>query len=233
MAQEKENQALVDPGLNSGSGLDSELLNRRHEKKNGRKESADRAGALKEKKREKQVPSGSPIKSLREMVKGKRAEKNKKEGGSDSDSAAPSSMRKGTSKLLQEAWINLISSWGLTLIWINIHVFLGTVFGNKFFVKLGGEWVDGNEAVQVGKIAAGAAGQKGDKALDKVKKAEQTAGKFEGMGLACLDLGCLLLTIFILANLAFLLGIITNPFGTVIQGAIYVWDAVKQIIFEK
>jgi hypothetical protein len=54
---------------------------------------------------------------------------------------AISAFRAMTSKLLQDAWANLIPSFGLTLIWIDIHFFLNMVFGDKFFCDLGGEWM--------------------------------------------------------------------------------------------
>lgn len=53
--------------------------------------------------------------------------------------AAP--IQQGTSKLLQQAWLTLIDSWGATLIWINIHVFLKWTVGEQFFCKLGREWL--------------------------------------------------------------------------------------------
>ena len=41
---------------------------------------------------------------------------------------------------LQWGWATLIPSWGFSLLWINIHVFLRTVFPN-IFCKLGEEWL--------------------------------------------------------------------------------------------
>lgn len=55
--------------------------------------------------------------------------------------AALAPARKGTSALLKVAWENLIETFGLTLIWIDIHVFLNLVFGDKLFCKLGEEWI--------------------------------------------------------------------------------------------
>lgn len=66
--------------------------------------------------------------------------------------AAP--IQQGTSQLLKMSWLNLIDSFGLTLIYINIHVFLKAVLGEKLFCKLGREWAPaqvraaGNEAVE-------------------------------------------------------------------------------------
>ncbi|MEI6529543.1 MAG: hypothetical protein WCN88_04065 [Candidatus Falkowbacteria bacterium] len=55
--------------------------------------------------------------------------------------AALAPARKGTSALLKAAWENLIETFGLTLIWIDIHVFLNLVLGDKLFCKLGEEWI--------------------------------------------------------------------------------------------
>jgi len=49
--------------------------------------------------------------------------------------------RAGTSRALQWAWKALIPSWGLSSIWLNIHVFLRMVFGEKLFCKFGDEWL--------------------------------------------------------------------------------------------
>lgn len=51
-------------------------------------------------------------------------------------------VRKGTSRLLTQSWINLIDSFGTTLIYIHIHVFLRLTLGTDFFCKLGHEWYD-------------------------------------------------------------------------------------------
>lgn len=54
--------------------------------------------------------------------------------------AALSPARKGLDKLLMSAWTSLIETFGLTLFWIDIHVFLSQIFGTKMFSKLGDEW---------------------------------------------------------------------------------------------
>lgn len=55
--------------------------------------------------------------------------------------AALAPARQLMSGLLKSAWINLIPSWGLTLFWIDIHVFLNMVFGKNLFCDLGEEWI--------------------------------------------------------------------------------------------
>lgn len=79
----------------------------------------------------------------------------------------------GTSRALQWAWITLIPSFGLTLLYINLHVFLRYVFGEKLFCKLGEEWIP--------KQLAGAGGEAG-------KMANKSIGLIEVIGLAFLDL---------------------------------------------
>lgn len=95
----------------------------------------------------------------------------------------------GTSKLLQQAWINLIDSFGLTLIWINIHVFLRLVLGEKLFCKLGEEWIP--------KQISGAGGEAG-------KMANKSIGIVEVMGLAFLDLIVFFAIIGVIALLVWL-----------------------------
>ena len=58
---------------------------------------------------------------------------------SPKDNNAP--IRVATNRFLRRAWLNLVTSWGLTLLYIDIHVFLRWVFGERFFCKLGHEWV--------------------------------------------------------------------------------------------
>jgi hypothetical protein len=64
----------------------------------------------------------------------------------------------GTSWLLKASWLNLIDSFGLTLIYINLHVFGRWVLGEKFFCKLGEEWLP-KEASAVGGEAGKTAGR--------------------------------------------------------------------------
>lgn len=49
--------------------------------------------------------------------------------------------KKGTGTLLKVAWNALIPSFGLSLIYIDLHVFLRWVIGDKLFCKLGEEWL--------------------------------------------------------------------------------------------
>jgi len=53
--------------------------------------------------------------------------------------AVMATARLGTGRLLQWAWISLIPSFGLSLVYINMHVFLRWIFPSAF-CKLGEEW---------------------------------------------------------------------------------------------
>lgn len=98
--------------------------------------------------------------------------------------AKPNPVNSCSGSCLKKAWLNLIPSWGLTLIWINIHAFLSTVVGEKMFCKLGMEWVP----EELKKSQSGEA-----------QKIGKMAGIFENGGLACLNLGCLLVVIGVAA----------------------------------
>lgn len=118
-------------------------------------------------------------------------------------SAALSPIKKGLAKLLQAAWKNLISSWGLTLLWIDIHVFGGYVFGTDTFCHLGEEWKLDAPPLHVGVNE------------NSVKIPSEQAGKavglIETMGCGCLNCGCLLLIFCVLVLISLLLKVVDNP----------------------
>jgi len=194
--------------------VDSELLARSGQTEE--KSSGEKAGDLRAAQRNNlgQTPPADESPSLRQVVQEERRSQAKiaatKAKQALSKATAPA--RRATSKLLQEAWINIIPSFGLTIIWINIHVFLGMVFGNNFFCKLGGEWIDEN----IKKAQA-----------DKAKQAEKMAGIFEGSGLACLDLGCLIIFLFIIAFNYFIIQIISMNWEGIKMIIAHLWSFVK------
>lgn len=208
------------------ASIDEQLLGATPKNSEDTQQSAERAGALKEARRDSAMrgamkmygqPGGlSNPSSLREAAKAAREGKKDKDGqgGGVIDKvtdAITAPMKEGTSKLLKQSWINLIDSFGLTLIWINIHVWLGSIFGNKFFCKLGQEWIDDNIALA----------QK-----DQAEKMGKMIGTVEPMGLACCDLGCLFLVIFALSIIALMLGVITNPLEAIKALLGSIWGAI-------
>lgn len=210
-----------------GSQLDTQLM----AAPTRRDDSSDKSGDLRAAKRQSgddysvdssrsaPMPGEQPV-SLREAVmqeKRQQAAKERAEGGGLM-SKVGSPARKGTSALLRQAWIYLIPSWGLTLIWINIHVFLGMVLGNNLFCKLGAEWTD----AAAGATAKGAAMKKKLEA-----KAGNSIGLVEKMGVGCADLGCLFILIAAVGIIALMLKVVSNPiefFASVIG---WVWDSVS------
>lgn len=121
----------------------------------------------------------------------------------------PNAVNKATSELLKAAWENLITSWGLTLIWIDIHIFSGMVVGNKLFCKLGMEWVP--DALKQTRFK-------------EAEKLGKVVGAAEALGVAGLNLGCLFIVLGALMIIGVMLKVITNPieFLGAISG--YIWD---------
>lgn len=79
---------------------------------------------------------------LRAAQQGARAQLKKMLGTKDEEAGGMISWgaQKTTSGLLKASWLNLIPSFGFTLLWINFHVFLRWIFPS-FFCKLGKEWI--------------------------------------------------------------------------------------------
>jgi len=78
--------------------------------------------------------------SLRQRVFAlKRAVKKKEDKEEGMKAKALSPVKMATNQLLKRAWMTLIPSWGLSLVYINMHVFLRWVFPD-LFCKLGDEW---------------------------------------------------------------------------------------------
>jgi|GEM_PF-4638836 len=149
-----------------------------------------------------QKPQGENKPSLREAVQTEKRKQGQIAIATAKKDSPITPMRRATSKLLKNAWLHLADSWGFTLIWINIHVFLGTIFGDKFFCKLGAEWLDGS--IQIANMEA-------------AKKLGSKGKIAEGAGLACCDLGCLLLIISLAATVAMVVGFIENPFRAIAE----------------
>lgn len=118
---------------------------------------------------------------------------------SEASRASTNPMRRATDKMLQFAWTNLIDSFGLTLIWIDIHVFLNNVLGPKVFCDLGDEWIPAEAKKVIGNS------DHGDKSLALAEEVEK-------MGCGCLNLGCLLLLIAVLLQFSLIATALAKPF---------------------
>lgn len=112
------------------------------------------------------------------------------------------SLSAGPSELLTASWLNLIDTFGLTLIWINIHVFLHFIVSKRIFVALGMEWVTmvpgGNKALSEFKKSAVA------------KEALTGVSMIEYMLLLFLDLLVLFIVIIILAVIIAIVAVIMD-----------------------
>jgi len=100
--------------------------------------------------------------------------------------------KQGTSSLLKAAWENLIDSFGITLIWIDIHIFLSQVLGKDLFCSLGEEWFP-----------------KGTPR--NLEGAKKSVGMTEGMAVVGLNLGCFLIVLAALSLVSMIVAGITNP----------------------
>lgn len=146
------------------------------------------------------------LEAKRAAAKKKEAEEKKKEGAGAS---IMSPAKKGTSWLLKASWLNLIDSFGLTLIYINIHVLLKWVLGEKLFCKLGDEWIPAKA-----QIAGGSAGKAGGRMI----------GIVEVMGLLLLDL---IVGFLIVSVLSFLVLVISFLGGGFLDQVKFIWDAIS------
>ncbi len=175
--------------------LDSQLLNN-----SGENNDKEQIESLRMAQRD-SVSSNNEPQSLREAVlQHKREQKNKKKKELNKASIKGTAIKEGTSKLLQQAWLNLIDSFGLTLIWINIHVLLRYVVGSKFFCKLGEEW-------SLNKVDT-----MSNNAGTEIKKPFEIG---ERMALGFLDFGCLALLLFIIVMISLILGAVENPLRSI------------------
>lgn len=121
-------------------------------------------------------------------------------------SAPMNPAKQSLAKVLQAAWENLITSFGLTLLWVDIHYILGYVFGKDLFCDLGEEWMMNK--------AAGANPASGESADKVVEKAAKGIGCLEQAGCACLNgVGCLII-IFIASIIAMIVSAVSNPIQT-------------------
>lgn len=194
-------------------------------------DSAERAGKLNEAKRqgdEAGTEDGTEPQSLREAVIAEKREQEKKnQAAAGLKGMATAPMQAGTSKLLQSAWEYLIPSWGLTLIWINIHVFLSWVIGRDVFCKLGDEWLSGAMPGGANPAQAAMLGQSAGAAKEKIGSC---ANLGESIVLAILDLVALAVIFALLMIIGGLLKIVDNPLEALNALFGWAWSVLKGIV---
>ena len=197
-------------------GLDSDLLNQEQESEAARELRQKKRGSSGEEVGDKAGPAGEEPKSLRQRAQAARQALNLKERAKKKlEEKVTAPAKAGTNGLLRWAWATLIPSWGLSLIYINIHVFLRMVLGDSLFCKLGEEWIP--------KKITEAGGESG-----------KMAGKTIGVGEIFLWglLNALVLAVVFVAGiiLVLLVDIIVNPISTAWNfgwGAVF--DAIKSL----
>ena len=196
--------------------LDSRLLRSQAEEQAAARE-------IKEKKRgqageadEEEAGADGQPRSLRQKVQAARQALNLKEQAKKKlEEKVLSPAKAGTSHALQWAWKVLIPSWGLSLVYINIHVFLKYVFGEKLFCKLGEEWLP--------KQATEAVGEAGN-------TVNKSIGLVEIMVLLILDLIFLSVVLGVLALLALIVSWATNPWEGLKAIWSMGWGAIKALV---
>lgn len=131
--------------------------------------------------------------------------------------AALSPARKALSGLLKAAWENLITSFGTTLVWIDIHVFMNKIGFEALFCDLGEEWLPEKPETPV--VKGDSADQSGP-----AEEAAKSVGLVEKMGCCCVNFGCFLLVLSVLVLISLILKVIENPMSAL--GAIlsYLWE---------
>jgi len=152
--------------------------------------------------------------SLRQATQAKRKkEKEEKEKKEGEEGIISEGMKAGTGRILKYAWLNLVSSFGLTLIYINAHVFLRQIFPDAF-CKLGEEWAP-KLAVTGGKDIAESFGSAG-----------KTAGIIEVCSLLFLDLAVILIVFTVLGLIVMIIGFIDAGLK---EQILMVWSAIKSL----
>ncbi|MCU0679779.1 MAG: hypothetical protein MUF50_00530 [Planctomycetes bacterium] len=108
-----------------------------------------------------------------------------------------SGLQKATNSALKWAWEYLIPTIGLSLIYINVHVFGSRSMGEKYFCKLGYEWVPDNMRQKMG---------------SKIKQIGEKANVPETAAFCCLDSCCILSIVIVITGLILLYQIVTGEF---------------------
>lgn len=153
------------------------------------------------------------IKQQAEQLKAEDGEKRKRSiAGLVAKKITGSASSKATAELLKQSWLNLLTSFGGTLLWIDLHFIMNRATGDEFFCKPGHEWVP-KEVAEAGGPAAEAAGKK----LEAV----------ESCG-CCLVNGCLGVVLIIgLMMIGFVAWVIFHPIDVVFSVGTSMLDSVK------
>lgn len=205
--------------------IDEQLLAASNDQESSSGDESSDPGAFREDKRN-QTPmgpdgnagdSGQSFRMAKQAAKNQAKDKDEPSRLSAALDKATAPARKATGSCLKQAWLNAPETFGCTLAWVNIHVFLRQVLGKKLFGPLGSEWLP-NE-----KPMAGANESEAGKALGKGMQLG------EGCLLSILDLGCLLIIVCLLAIAAVIVTAIENPGEFVAYAAQIITEVIKMV----
>ena len=184
--------------------VDDRLLSAQTEKNsdNQTESSSDRAGALRESQRAEENNENEPEQEdLRSQVMSKRKEMILKMKGKFSQ--AELAFSAGTSKLLQGAWRNIVTSFGFSFLYVYVHLFLKGIFGKRFFADLGSEWRD-----------------RPGLTIEERERMGVSLKVIESFGVGAISILIFIVLIFNLSILALLVEFVSNPLrvtGALIQ----------------
>ena len=198
-------QAKERPNPFQSASVDPALLRQQQEEQKGA-EQADQPEKEGEQPSQAGGEEGDAAK-LNEKKQAKRealAKKAQKMMAPDKVDVFGKTIQMGTNRALRWGWYTLIPSWGLSLLYIDLHIMLRWIFGEQFFCKLGQEWIPPQA-----KTATGGAGKE--------------AGKMIGIIEVSVVLGLNLLAFFLILSALGLTSIIVQ-FATS-----SLWEKVKAI----
>ncbi len=148
----------------------------------------------------------------------------------ESGSLIGNGFRAGTDWALRMSWYNIIDSFGLTLIWINCHIFLRFVFGSEYFSKLGHEWASMGAA----KLETAVAGAEAKEAL---AMAGDRVGFIEALLVALLDLIVIFALSLFFVQIVIVIALITKfgdtALGVLVGPVSVIMDAVNSFLVNK
>jgi len=188
--------------IGAGGDIDSRLMAARlREEKNKEREKKEKEGEGEKGEEAEKSPEGEEDKEgkggLGDRISRLKEQANlKKRAQKKIEEKITAPAKKGTNRLLKNAWIHLIDSFGATLLYIDLHVFLQNVLGDKLFCKLGEEWIP--------KKIQAAGGESGKATGEKI-------GLVESTGCCLLNLLALIIVLFLVAVIALMFDIIAHP----------------------
>jgi hypothetical protein len=164
------------------ANLDNELLNRTlqpgQEAQAASGLIADKTSQPADDKEDDESGGGTPRQNL-SMAHLKKEAEDASDGFAVAGGGPPSALNNASAAGLKFSWLNLLDSFGATLVFINLFIFGRLVLGEKFVCDLGEEWIPSN-------MRTGALGE-------SLKSQTKTLGLVEKILLIILDIVALII----------------------------------------